>query len=342
MNPSEKRFPIDISNAVPVGLGALSLFGICLLLIATRMFSPRSTVLPAHSPTPFQYLFIGTEPGIVTVTLPSDEFLTPFETSEFDEFTTPDPNATPELLVTPTRRTGFSITAVSGFSSSDLTQIISTNDSTDNPIVVLPGTKKPTSTALPLQPSKSPTTTFTARPTNTPAPSLTPVTKPPLSTAVPSTSTSPPASNATSTRTPTSASVAPLNPGTYDDTDSHIQYTGSWSNQTNVAGAYQGTLHVSTTIGNSIKFSFIGQELRIFYESAPSLGRITVTIDQKTFELEQASEDFTAPGSEWLSEFYPAGGTHTVVIQHVDGGSVNLDQIIIPEIIPTPTPTRRP
>lgn len=336
MNPSEKRLPIDLSSAVPVGLGAISLFGICLLLIATRMFSPRSTILPVDTATPFHYLLIGTEPGIVTI-LPSDDFLTPMET---DEFTTPDPNETPEIVATSTRRTGFAITAVSGFSSAELTQIVSTNNATDNPIVVLPGTQKPTNTPLPLNTNRPPVASPTQRPTNTP-PSITPVLKPTI-VAVTSTNTSPPANNPTSTRTPTSASVAPLNPGTYDDTDSRIQYTGNWSYQTGVSGAYQSTLHVSTTIGNSIKFTFIGQELRIFYESAPSLGRITITIDQKTFELEQISEDITAPGSEWLSEFYPAGGTHTVVIQHVDGGSVNLDQIVIPEIRPTPTATRRP
>lgn len=335
MNQTENRSPINLANAVPVGLGALSLFGICLLLVATRLYSPRSTILPVSTATPFQYLFIGTEPGIVTVTeMPTDEFLTPFET---DEFTTVDPNSTPEIVATSTRRTGFSITAVSGFSASDLTQI-ATGLSTDNPVVVLPGTKKPTNTPFPIQPSKSPTASFTPRVTSTPL-SLPTVVKPTL---VSSTNTAPPANNVTPSRTPTSASVAPLNAGTYDETDSRIQYFGSWSAQTNVSGAYQGTLHVSTTLGNSIKFSFIGQELRIFFEAAPSLGTISIVIDQKTYTLDQLSEDAIAPGSEWISEFYPAGGTHSVTIQHVDGGSVNLDQVVIPAIVPTPTSTPRP
>jgi hypothetical protein len=50
-------------------------------------------------------------------------------------------------------------------------------------------------------------------------------------------------------------------------------------------------------------------------------------------------------GNEWISDLL-TNNTHTVVITHLSGGSVNLDSIIIPAVdataTPTATPTRTP
>ena len=137
--------------------------------------------------------------------------------------------------------------------------------------------------------------------------------------------------------TATSASGPPLNPGTYDDVDSHLIYTG-W-NATNVTGAYSNTLHVSFSPGSTITFRFIGRDLRLLYQGGSTLGQIRITIDSVSENLDQSS------GSEWVSDSF-TNGTHTVLITHVGGGSVNLDQVIIPEPLGTPTvtptPTRTP
>ena len=145
----------------------------------------------------------------------------------------------------------------------------------------------------------------------------------------------------TNTPTATSAAGPALNAGIYDDVDSHFVYSGSWS-ASNVAGAYKDTLHVSISPGppaSTISFWFIGRQLRLKYQGGQTLGQIRITIDAVSENLDQSS------GSEWVSDTF-TNGTHTVLITHVGGGSVNLDQVIIPEPVGTPTvtptPTRTP
>jgi hypothetical protein len=142
------------------------------------------------------------------------------------------------------------------------------------------------------------------------------------------------------TPSPTSASAPPLNAGTYDDIDFRLVYTGNWSNQTNVSGAYQGTLHISTTLtspGNSVTFRFIGQEVRILYQSGASLGVVRITLDTTQTLLNQSAT------SNELVLTAANSGTHTVTITHLSGGAVNLDSVIIPSAgTPTATPTSTP
>lgn len=154
-------------------------------------------------------------------------------------------------------------------------------------------------------------------------------------TSVPSTVIGP---NATFTLT--SASTPPLNPGTYDDIDFRLVYSGNWVNQTNVGGAYLNTLHISNTLtspGNSVTFRFIGQEVRILYQSGGSLGVLRITLDTTTTQLNQSD-----PSNELVLTATQAG-THTVTLTHFSGGSVNLDSVIVPSIsTATPTPTATP
>jgi hypothetical protein len=142
------------------------------------------------------------------------------------------------------------------------------------------------------------------------------------------------------TPSPTSASAPPLNSGTYDDIDFRLIYSGNWSNQTNVSGAYQGTLHISTTLttpGNSVTFRFIGQEVRILYQSGASLGVARIMLDTTQTLLNQSAT------SNELVLTAPTSGTHTVIITHLSGGAVNLDSVIIPSAgTPTATATATP
>lgn len=141
------------------------------------------------------------------------------------------------------------------------------------------------------------------------------------------------------TATPTSASAAPLSAGTYDDTHNRLIYSGDWETQNNVAGANLNTLHVSSVLNtprNSVTFQFIGQEIHIFYQAGPSLGTISLNIDNKVYEI---SENSTSTDIlEWIIPPVTVG-THTVAITHLSGGSVNIDKIIIAEIPATHTPT---
>lgn len=83
-------------------------------------------------------------------------------------------------------------------------------------------------------------------------------------------------------------------------------------------------------------FRFIGTEVRLFYQSGPSLGKLRIIVDDREFELDQY--DTSTFTSEWVSATL-ANGTHTVTIRHSEGGSINLDEIIVPEVSGTATPT---
>lgn len=123
---------------------------------------------------------------------------------------------------------------------------------------------------------------------------------------------------------------------TYDDTNPRFAYTGTWVSQTNVAGAYQNTLHISSTIGDTVTFTFTGNEIHLFYQAGPSLGTVAITIDGAGPPPFSQAQDQTQI-KEWVYELDDAG-THSIVIQHFSGGSINIDSIRVPG--PTPTPTR--
>jgi hypothetical protein len=133
--------------------------------------------------------------------------------------------------------------------------------------------------------------------------------------------------------TSTSASGPPLTPGTYDDVDSNLVYSPPNGWAANNAG---GTLHVSTVPGSTVSFRFIGTQLRIRYQGGLSLGQMRITVDNVSENLNQSDGN-----SEWVWPSSLTNVTHTVVITHVGGGAVNLDQVII--LSPaTPTPTATP
>jgi hypothetical protein len=165
-------------------------------------------------------------------------------------------------------------------------------------------------------------------PTSAPAtgtPPPTPVILATATTGIQQTNTAPPP-------TSTSQSAPPLNPGTYDDVDANLVYNG-W-NATN----FGGTLHVSTVPGSTLSFRFIGTHMRLIYQGGSTLGQLRITIDNSVSEtLDQSG------GNEWVSDRL-TNGTHSVLITHVSGGSVNVDQVVIPNPArtPTPTPTRTP
>ena len=142
--------------------------------------------------------------------------------------------------------------------------------------------------------------------------------------------------SASSSKPTTSPSNAPLNPGTYDDFDAHIPYVGNWIEQVDVPDAFEDTLHVSNVLNNSLSFRFIGEQIRIFYQEGPGLGITRVSLDGLDFDLNQTSGAISI--AEWVSPIL-INGTHSVAITHLSGGAINLDSLIVPDPILTPTPT---
>jgi len=181
----------------------------------------------------------------------------------------------------------------------------------------------------------------TQTPENTPTPIVldTPTAKPVATNSVQNTkssSTSSPTNTAVTfvqnaTATPTIASVLLK----VDDADYSLLYDGNWDNPTNVIGAYQNTLHISLSAGNAVTFSFTGQQAIISYQAGPSLGRVSINLDGLVFEVDQSSSETQI--LNWQSQIL-VKATHTLRIEHLSGGSVNIDSITIPNLS-TPTPT---
>ena len=239
----EDKPSLDRELILPILLGGLSVIGIGMVFMWGRLSNARQAVQAAETATPMRFVYLGTEPGLST--------LTP------DVTDTPVPTVT-ELVLSP-------------------------------PALVSPSN---TSSVL---------------------------------------STGLPTSTATLTASPTISSVL----SKIDDTYFELLYDGDWVDQSNVTDTYQNTLHISFEVGNSVSYTFTGQQVVVSFQAGPSLGRIGINLDGLTFEVDQSS------GSTQLVDWQSAiliRGTHTIVISHISGGSVNLDSITLPDVS-TPTPT---
>ncbi|MGE5775840.1 MAG: hypothetical protein ACM33V_06445 [Chloroflexota bacterium] len=249
---------------IPILLGGFSILGIIAVLVVGRSLNAPAEIDTTPSSTPFQYIFIGTEPAITTLIVEGSDIA---------------PEMTEELI-------------------------------TEEPIIDEPIMEETIE-----DPPVFNTPTF--RPIFTPTFS-TPRTSTPSRTSAP-----------TRTSTPSAAN-------TYDDTDARLIYSGSWTSQGGVSGAYQDTLHISYTIGNAVTFTFSGTEIRFYYQAGPSLGTVTIFIDDDTLGT-TVSE---AQGGSWIHAL--TSGTHNILIKHTSGGSVNIDRIVIPSATATPTRTPTP
>src|SRR5262245_2126127 len=67
------RPSFDRGLLIPIILGVFSVFGICLVLVLGRIAASRESVTPEVTATPFLYMFLGTEPAVVSETPEVDE-----------------------------------------------------------------------------------------------------------------------------------------------------------------------------------------------------------------------------------------------------------------------------
>lgn len=242
----DNKLPFDRELIWPILLGGLSLVGIGVVFVMGRLSSTRQPSPDVPTETPLRFIYLGTEPGLSTLT--------------------------PEV--------------------------------TDTPV--------PTVTELVL---------------SSVAPSSPTVTSVVLSTSLPQ-------NTSTVTPSPTIASVL----SKIDDTYFELLYDGDWISQSNVTDAYQNTLHISFAVGNSVSYTFTGQQVNVSFQSGPSLGTVSISLDGLEFNVSQSSSSTQLVS--WQSAVL-VRGTHTLVITHLSGGSINLDSITIPDVAtPTPTPTQ--
>jgi hypothetical protein len=262
---------IDRSILLPILLGGFSIIGIIVVLFIGRSLNSPPPVSASPSATAFQYIYLGTEPAIVTPL--TEESGVPFPTEVSVE-------VTPTVFFSPTSPASPS------------------SPSVGTPIILTQPNTTRTSTSIVLR-------------TNTPS--------------------------GPATSTPTFST--PVAANTYDDTDSRLAYNGGWVSQTGVSGAYQGTLHISSANGNNVTFTFTGQEIHLFYQAGPSLGSITITIDGLGGPAISQAQNQTQI-KEWEPDNLLPAGTHSIIITHSGGGSINIDSLVVPA--PTATPTRTP
>ena len=250
----ETKPSIDTGFLAPVALGVLSIVGILVIFFGgIRSSRPAGEV--TNTETPFRYVYLGTEPGLSTLT--------------------PEPTLTPIVI-------------------------------------------------KPVDPADFPHTTA-----------------PPVLTSIPPLVVSP-TRTAIRTSTPTATETLQGVLGKFDDTYYEILYDGDWTNQSNVTGTYQETLHISFKAENYALFTFVGQQVIVTYQAGPSLGRISINLDGLIVELDQSNT--ATQLVNWTSPIL-VKGTHTITITHLSGGSINLDSITIPDIstpTPTPAPTSTP
>jgi hypothetical protein len=201
------------------------------------------------------------------------------------------------------------------------------------------GTEPGLSTLTP-EPTATPAFTRTP-PAETAEPEFTSTVGPPPLITLPATnnvtnvpSTPTPAKNTASTITPTIADVLKK----VDDTYFEIIYDGNWVAQSNVIGTHQNTLHISFTTGDAALYTFVGQQVIVSFQTGPSLGTININLDGTDYQVNQSNAETQL--TDWRSPTLTRG-THTLLIEHLSGGSVNLDSLTIPDLsTPTPTPTQ--
>jgi hypothetical protein len=216
----DNRPAIDRELIIPMLIGGLSIIGIAVVLLIGRALNAPAQVAMTPSATPFQYLYLGTEPAISTPFVEGSEIAPPGEGTSIiaPPFNTSPVDITP-FVITPI------FTLATSFSASTPLILPSLNATSTSPGIVLR--------------------------TNTPSPTLS---------------------------TPAAAN-------NYDDTDARLSYSAGWLSQTGVSGAYQSTLHISDTVGNSVTFTFTGNEIQLFYQAGASLGTVTITFDTETLAI---------------------------------------------------------
>ncbi len=130
-------------------------------------------------------------------------------------------------------------------------------------------------------------------------------------------------------------SPVPASPGTYENDDPNIVYTGNWTTW-NIASASGGSTRYSNDPAATATLTFTGRQISLLYTGYSSRGIIKVTVDDekpKYFDLNSSSLTFQ---NRIDSPLLPSG-THTVVLSHPGGTKyIDLDALIVsnPEAIP--------
>jgi hypothetical protein len=135
--------------------------------------------------------------------------------------------------------------------------------------------------------------------------------------------------------TPILGANSEAQPGSYDDTDAHIEYHGAWIREKLYPQAWGESLSYSEHAGDFARFLFSGRSITYVYTKAPNRGFAQVLIDRKPRGL----IDLYAGQVAWQERTVFDGldpGPHTIEIQVTrnknpksSGWFVDLDRFIV-------------
>jgi hypothetical protein len=124
-------------------------------------------------------------------------------------------------------------------------------------------------------------------------------------------------------------------PGSYDDTDAHIEYNGAWIHEKLYPQAWGESLSYSEHAGDSARFLFSGRSITYVYTKAPNRGIAQVLIDRKPRGLIDLFSGEIAWQERTVFDGLDAG-PHTIEIQVTrnknpksSGWFVDLDRFIV-------------
>lgn len=122
----------------------------------------------------------------------------------------------------------------------------------------------------------------------------------------------------------------------YDDADATWTYSGTWYTFSG-AGPYNDTLHQSITPGNYAELTFTGVQVELTYLKAYGRGSFNIYLDGNLVDTLNGVNSAVVWQPTWISPVL-SSGTHTIRIQVVSGGWVDVDVVQVYDAPISPTP----
>ncbi|MDX9864808.1 MAG: hypothetical protein RBT34_08390, partial [Anaerolineaceae bacterium] len=120
----------------------------------------------------------------------------------------------------------------------------------------------------------------------------------------------------------------PVEPGTYQETDANIVYTGNWT-PWSTASASGGSTRYSNDVNASATLTFTGRQVSLLFTRYTSRGNIEISMDGGTPVLLNQYGKVLSFQNRWDSPLM-AEGTHTIVLRHPGGAKyIDLDALIV-------------
>ncbi len=129
---------------------------------------------------------------------------------------------------------------------------------------------------------------------------------------------------------------APLDPGTYENTNTNIIYNGPWDIYTG-SGPTANTLHYSTVVGSEATFQINGNRFSLTYTANTNRGVAEIYVDGSLYATINQYNSTLAWQRIWTSGLLPGATPHTIRVVHKTGTVVDLDAITVMSV-PPPTP----